>query len=356
MDIFKRYNCNPVISAADVKPSRPDWKVEYVINAGVTVFNGDTLLLLRVAEGPLSNQGGNAFLSPYYDADSGEVLFNEFDRKDPLNDFSDSRFVVRHDKDGREIKRALSTISHLRVARSCNNIDFNIAPAPAMFPANKYEQFGIEDPRITFIDGFYYINYSAISCSGDATALARTKDFKNFERLGIIFTPDNKDVCIFPRKIHGKYYALNRPSSEKFGAREMWISESPDLISWGNHKLLYSCKNDSWGSERNGCGAIPIEIDQGWLEIYHAADENDRYSLGAMLLDKNDPSKVIGKTATPIFEPQEIYELKGVFGNVVFCCGAILEADEKIIIYYGGADTVLAMAEAPLKNILNKIE
>ncbi len=355
MTIFKRNPQNPIIVASDIKPSRSDWRVEYVINAGVITFNNETLLLLRVAEGPISNNYGDTFYSPCFDSKTGKIEYHEFDRNDPLNNFDDPRFVVRYDEVGNEVIRALSTISHLRVATSADGVNFSIMDTPAMFPANQYEQFGIEDPRITFINGKYYINYSAISPSGDATALAVTTDFINFERLGVIFTPDNKDICIFPRKINGKYYALNRPASEKFGAREMWISESSDLVRWGNHKLLYSCSNDDWGDSRNGCGAVPIETDRGWLEIYHAADRSDRYCLGALLLDINDPSKVIGRTSGPLFEPKERYELEGVFGNVVFCCGAVVDPESQILrIYYGAADTVIAMAETPLNNVLNE--
>lgn len=353
--MFSRHSGNPVIKAEDVKPSRPDWQVEYVINAGVTEFNGEILLLLRVAEGPRINHEGNIFHSPYYDHKAGKVEYKTCSREDKNNDFGDPRFVVCYDSSGKEIDRALSTISHLRVARSKDGINFSIEEKPAMFPSTYYEQFGIEDPRITFINGKYYINYSAISPCGDATALAVTSDFVNYERLGVIFTPDNKDIAIFPRMINGKYYAMNRPASEKFGAREMWISESPDLVCWGNHKLLYSCKNDSWGSERNGCGAVPIELDEGWLEIYHAADGNDRYSLGLMLMDRNDPSKVLAASPEPIMIPEEEYERKGFFGNVVFCCGALVQ-DDIVRIYYGCADTCVSTAEVPLRVLLDSLE
>jgi predicted GH43/DUF377 family glycosyl hydrolase len=123
----------------------------------------------------------------------------------------------------------LTSMSHLRVARSADEVYFEIEEKPALFPANEYETFGIEDPRISLIGDTYYINYSAISNIGITTCLASTKDFKSFQRLGVILAPDNKDVEIFPAKIDGKYYALHCPSISHFGNPDIWIAESPDL-------------------------------------------------------------------------------------------------------------------------------
>ncbi len=354
-EIFRRHPANPIIMAADVKPSRPDWRVAYVINAGVTEFNGKVRLLLRVAETPNTDPASELFRSPYFDPVTGRVEYRTYDRRDPLNDFSDTRFVVRRDAGGREVERALSTISHLRLADSDDGVHFTVAEAPALSPTSYYEQFGLEDPRITRIGDEYYINYSAISPSGDVTALAVTRNFTEYQRCGVIFPPDNKDVCLFPRPINGRYYALHRPGSAKFGLHEMWISESPDLRHWGNHRLLYGCRNDAWGDRRNGCGAVPIELEEGWLEIYHAADRDHRYSLGLLLLDKEDPSRVIAAAPEPVLLPEADYELHGFFGNVVFCCGA-LPANGKIRIYYGCADTSIAMAEAPLQSLLDTLK
>jgi len=141
--------------------------------------------------------------------------------------------------------------SHLRIARSKNGIDFKIDKKPAIFPESKYERFGIEDPRITQINGRYYINYSAISnITGVTTCLTSTTDFVTFTRHGVIFMPDNKDVAIFPEKIKGRYYALNRPVSAEYRVRDMWISESPDLVYWGNHLKLMSAREKYWDEGR----------------------------------------------------------------------------------------------------------
>jgi predicted GH43/DUF377 family glycosyl hydrolase len=221
-----------------------------------------------------------------------------------------------------------------------------------MLPSNVYEMYGIEDPRITEIEGAYYINYSACSTIGGVTTcLAVTKDFKNFEKKGVIFTPDNKDVAIFPEKINGKYYALNRPISAEYKLKDMWIAESPDLVCWGNHKFLMSTREGFWDNGRIGCSAVPFRTEKGWLEIYHGASKENRYCLGAVLLDFDDPSKVIARSKNPIIFPEADYEVNGFFGNVIFNCG-VLNEEGIVKIYYGAADTFIGYAEIQLQDII----
>lgn len=349
-----RSKLNPIITVKHVKPSRSGWKVEYVMNAGCHRVGDEVFLLLRVAETPEPDQDTNIFLAPYYSEKDGQVLTRRLEKNDPLNDFRDSRFVLRYDEQGKEVLRVLTSISHLRLARSKDGLNFTIEEKPALYPSNKYEEFGIEDPRITYIaeDGYYYINFSACASLGVTTRLARTKDWKNYERLGCIFTPDNKDVCIFPRKINGKYYAMCRPASAEYRRREIWISESPDLISWGNHKLLMEVNTNDWDGGRIGCSAVPFETEAGWVEVYHAADATHRYCLGVAILDKNDPTKVIAKGKAPLMEPETDYEKYGFFGNVIFNCGVLCE-DGLIKIYYGAADTCMGYAEVSLQEVLD---
>jgi predicted GH43/DUF377 family glycosyl hydrolase len=339
---------NPIISPKDVKPSREDFEVLCAFNAAVTKVDDEVLLLLRVAEAPITGDPSIVRV-PYFDHEMGELVFKDFEKDDPGIDFSDSRFVVTTDK------KYLTSISHLRIARSGDGINFNIEESPAMEACNLYEMFGLEDPRITLIDDTYYINYSAISpIGGVSTCLASTKDWKTFVRHGVIFTPDNKDVAIFPQKINGKYYALNRPVSSAFNFMDIWISESGDLISWGNHKHLMSSRDGYWDNGRVGCSAVPFLIDQGWLEIYHASDKNGKYSLGAALLDKDEPSKVLARTDKPIMEPEKDYETHGFYGNVIFNCGVICEGG-KVKIYYGAADTCMGYAHIELSDILGAL-
>lgn len=345
MDVF-RHPKNPIITAKDIRPSRPDFEVIYAMNCGVTRDNnGDVLLLLRVAEIAKSDDPGVVKV-PFWCEVERKMVVKDFDKGDSSIDFSDSRFV-------RTPKRTyLSSISHLHVARSVDGINFEIEDAPAMFPCNEYEQYGIEDPRITKIDGTYWFNYSACSAiTGVTTCLASTKDWKNYTRHGVIFTPDNKDICIFPKKINGKYYALNRPHSAEYGTRDMWISESPDLISWGNHRLCMTAREDQWDNCRVGCSAVPYLTDEGWLEIYHGASIEDRYCLGAVLLDKDEPWKIKARLNQELIKPETEYELEGFYGDVIFNCGALFE-NGTVKIYYGAADTCVGYAEIELSDII----
>ncbi len=343
MKIF-RSTKNPIISPADVTPSRPDFEVVCAFNCGVIRFEGDVLLLMRVAEIPVNNNS-NTELVPIYNPELGEIEIIEFDKADHTIDFSDSRFVRTANE------QYLTSISHFRIARSKNGLAFEIEKTPAMLPANKYEKFGIEDPRITLIEGTFWINYSAISDeTGVTTCLASTTDFVNYVRHGVIFTPDNKDIAIFPEKIKGKYYAFNRPSSTEYGTRDMWLSESPNLTCWGNHTILMKSRPGFWDDGRIGCSAVPFRIEEGWLEIYHGASKDHRYCLGAALLDTDDPSKVLARSTEPIMAPETDYEIEGFFGNVVFTCGVLYE-DGLVKIYYGAADTSIGYAEARIEDI-----
>jgi len=345
-----RYAQNPIITAKDVKPSRPDFEVIYTMNCGVTrLDNDEVLLFLRVAEIAKCDDDSIAKV-PYWCEEQKKLIVREFDRNDSAIDYSDSRFVRTPER------TFLSSISHLRIARSKDGIHFEIEEAPAMFPCNEYEQYGIEDPRITKIDGTYWINYSACSAiTGVTTCLASTKDWKDFTRHGVIFTPDNKDICIFPEKIDGKYYAFNRPASAEYETRDMWISESSDLIGWGNHRLAMKSRPGKWDETRVGCSAVPYLTDKGWLEIYHGSNRDDRYCLGSALFDKDKPWKVIARMDEELIKPETPYELNGFYGNVIFNCGALFE-DGKAKIYYGAADTCVGYAEVELKDIFDALK
>jgi len=339
---------NPIIKPEDIEPSNPGFKVVGVFNSGVARFKDEVLLLMRVAEEPINNNYEKLLVS-WFDNNIGKFIVKEFNKTDSSIDISDPRIIITPDG------YFLTSISHLRIARSKNGIDFEIDQKPAMVPENIYERFGIEDPRITQIADKYYITYSAISdITGIVTCLASTTDFIRFTRLGVIFLPNNKDVVIFPEKINCKYYALNRPSSSELGLNDIWISESPDLICWGNHSRLIGTREGYWDGGRIGGGAVPFRIEEGWLEIYHGASKDNKYCLGAVLLDSNEPFKIIARSEKPIIEPRTDYELNGYFGNVIFTCGVLFE-EGRVKIYYGAADTFIAYAEIKLADILNNI-
>jgi len=224
-----------------------------------------------------------------------------------------------------------------------------------MYPENMYENYGIEDPRITQFGEDYYISYSAVSTIGITAYLASTKDFKEFKRHGVIFHPSNKDVEIFPEKINGKYYALHRPSPTFLGQQDIWIAESPDLISWGNHRWLMGKRAERWDSTHVGGSAVPFKTKAGWIEIYHGVGKNNRYCLGAVLLDSKEPWKILARSENPIMEPEADYEIDGFFGNVVFTCGVLVDKDI-VKIYYGSSDTYMCYAEVRVDSILEGLK
>lgn len=245
------------------------------------------------------------------------------------------------------------------LARSGDGYHFKIAAEPAMTPAMdgpfaKYERKGIEDPRITRIDGIYYIMYTAVSKYGPRLALAKTENFEKFERIALISEPDNKDGVLFPEKINGKYARLDRPMTGKLG--NIWISYSDDLVTWGHSSVVMTIRDEHWDSWRIGASSQPIKIDSGWLAIYHGvkmAASGPIYRLGAVMLDEKDPSKVLCRTAIPILSPREYYERVGDVNNVVFSCGAILEDDgEELKIYYGASDTSICMGTANVNSLM----
>jgi predicted GH43/DUF377 family glycosyl hydrolase len=347
MNVF-RSSHNPIIGPEDVKPSGDDFEVIGVFNAGVTRLEDQVILLLRVAERPI-NTNPDVVSAAVYDVAEERPVITEFSKDNPQIDFSDPRLIIKSGK------TYLTSISHLRLARSNDGINFEIDDVPTISPANNYETFGIEDPRITLIDGIYYISYVAASPLGVTTCLISTKDFISFERHGVIFCPENKDVVLFPGKVDGKFYALHRPVSPLFNKQEIWIAESPDLRCWGNHRRLMGPQPGLWDETKIGAGAAPFKTDFGWLEIYHGVNRNNRYCLGAVLLDSTEPWKIIARANKPILEPQAGYECEGFFGNVVFSCGLLCE-DDIVKIYYGAADTVICYAELPLKEIVEALD
>ena len=251
----------------------------------------------------------------------------------------------------------LTSISHLRIARSTDGVHFEVEPAPALSPATEFEAFGIEDPRITLLDGTYWINYTAVSEYGISTALASTRDFRTFERHGIIFPPPNRDVTIFPEQVHGRYVALHRPMPEGLGEHAIWMAWSSDLKAWGDHRVVATARPGSWDDAKVGGGAVPFRVrvgqHDGWIAIYHGVSSAPlEYSLGALLLDADDPARVVARSREPILRPEAPYEREGFFGGVVFTCGVLVEGDT-VRVYYGAADGVTAVADLSLAEILS---
>lgn len=324
-----------------------------VLNPAAVAFGDEILLLLRVAEMPI--QTSQKVLVPILDeegAGSYPLRNLEFGKDAGDLDMSDPR-VVKH-----EGRTYLTSISHLRLARSRDGVRFSIDPQPTIPPLGALEAFGIEDARITQIDEVYYINYTAASSHGIVTALIETRDWKTFTRHGTIFHPQNKDVAIFPEQIGGKYFALHRPDANGFEKPSIWLASSPDLIHWGHHTHLISPRPGYWDAIRIGGGAPPIRTNEGWLEIYHGVSADGHYALGALLLDLENPAIVLGRSEQPILEPDAPYEQDGFFANTVFCNGLVQDpgAPDRLKLYYGAADRCVAMAEGCVDDLLNSLK
>jgi len=255
--------------------------------------------------------------------------------------------------------------SHLCAARSANGIDgWRIDEQPTMSPEpDRYpeELWGIEDPRLTFVDelGKWAIAYTAFSKGGPGVALALTSDFRTFERCGMVMQPDDKDAALFPRRIGGNFALIHRPMTD-LGAH-VWISYSPDLRNWGGHKLLLMARKGAWW-DANKIGLSPplIETARGWLMLYHGVRHTasgSLYRLGAALFSLEDPEVLLARGDSWIFGPETPYEREGDVPNVAFPCGTTLGADgDTINLYYGAADTSIALATGSMRQILSWLE
>jgi len=346
--MFIRNPRNPLIRPQDVKPSHPDFEIIGTFNAGATSYGDHVILLVRVAERPTYSPNG-VLRCPHL-THEGELTITEIRRDDPNYDTSDPRKVENR----RMGELLLTSISHLRLARSQDGVHFAVDERPWLFPSTPDEGFGIEDARITQIGDVYCINYTAVSRYGVATALVTTRDFVTIERHGIIFPPANRDVTIFPERINGLYVCYHRPMPAMFGGYNIWLATSPDLKHWGQHKLVLEAKLDGWESGRVGSGVPPLYTEGGWLSIYHAADRQDRYCLGAFLTPHDQPERIIAYSQQPILSPESSYETQGFFPNVVFACGAVSK-DNLLRVYYGAADESIALAEIPINTLIDQL-
>lgn len=249
-------------------------------------------------------------------------------------------------------------MSHLTVARSADGVtNWRISETPLLSPGQPrwpYEEWCCEDARITQIaEHEWLIMYTAYSRFGPAVAMAGTHDFESAARFGIVFPPNNKDATVFPKQIGDEWFMLHRPAS---GTQEhIWYSVSRDLIHWSAPGCLMEERGGPfWDGTRVGVGGIPTLTDEGWLLIYHGVKElggNPIYRLGLVLLDRDDPRKVLKRTREWVFSPREPYERMGDLPNAVYTCGQLLRGDE-LWMYYGAADSSVCLATARLDDLL----
>ena len=297
--VVHRYEGNPILTKADVP-----YPVETVHNAGIVKHQGRYVMLFR-----------------------------------------------SHLRSGRSI---------IGLADSADGFRFQVKSEPFLIPAKEepfaaYEEYGVEDPRICPMEEAYLITYSAYSRHGVRVALARTSDFVKIERLAFITQADYRNVVIFPARFNGRFARLDRPHSE-ISPWSIWISYSPDLIHWGDSRVIIKPLPYHWDELKVGPGATPIETEQGWLNIYHGVFktmDGAVYRLGIALHDLSDPSKILGVADEWILQPEDPWEITGYVHNVVFTCGAVAEDDGFIKIYWGGADTVMCVGTAQINDLAN---
>ena len=255
--------------------------------------------------------------------------------------------------------------SHLCAARSANGIDgWKIDPQPTMMPdPENYpeEMWGIEDPRITYVPELsrFAIVYTAYTRDGPGVALALTEDFREFERYGLIMSPEDKDAALLPYRIGGHWALIHRPVSAP--RAHMWISYSNDLRHWGSHKLMMEARRGAWwDANKIGLSPPPIDTPQGWLIVYHGVRMTAAgciYRLGLALFDKDTPERLLKRGDEWVFGPEERYEQRGDVGNVVFPCGYTIAPDgDTVRFYYGAADSTIALATASLKEMLDWLD
>ncbi len=343
-DIAHRFPENPLLMPKDLLPSSSELQIISLLNPGVFVYEQKTWLLVRVAEGVVQKEGAVFFpvMNPL-----GKIEIIEIPLNDPDLIATDPRVIQYKGQD------YLTTLSHLRLLCSDDGVRFYEPTENSLLMGiGSLEKFGIEDCRVSKLAETYYLTYTAVSENGVGVGLRTTQDWKTFENKGMIFPPHNKDCAIFEELINNKFYALHRPSSPQIGGNYIWLAESPDGVHWGNHKCIVKTRKDMWDSGRVGAGAAPIKTKQGWLEIYHGANAENQYCLGAFLMDSDDPSKVLARTLEPIMFPTENYELNGFFGYVVFTNGHIVEGD-KLTVYYGAADEFVCGAHFSIAEILS---
>ena len=280
--------------------------------------------------------------------------------------------AVRHDgKAFHMLYRAIGEyedyVSRIGYASSSDGILFTRNKDPVMYPERHYEKYGIEDPRLMTIDGETYVTYVVLSDyvknnPSVSTALAKTEDFSHYQRLGIITLPgsQDKDVVLFPRSnpesVFQRFMLLHRPSSwvgpkYKTERPSIWIAEGDSVTNYYKHSLLIK-PEQTWEALKIGAGVPPLKTKEGWLVIYHGVNAEHVYSAGAVLLDIKEPSKILGRTKSPLLTPEKHYELEGDVNNVVFPTGACI-LDNRLFVYYGAADKRCCLATIDLQKILD---
>jgi predicted GH43/DUF377 family glycosyl hydrolase len=304
---------------------------------------------------------------PLFERQPGNPILSRENWPYPINSVFNAAAVTLADGDTLLLCRVedRTGLSHLCAARSANGVDgWRIDPQPTLvanpqeFPE---EIWGIEDPRITYVPELeqYAVAYTSFSRGGPGVSLALTKDFKSFERYGVIMQPEDKDAALLPRRICGRWALIHRPVTT-LGAH-MWISYSPDLHHWGSHKIMLAARRGGWwDANKIGLCSPPIETSRGWLTIYHGVRQTASgsiYRLGLALFDLEQPEVCLLRGNSWMFGPEEPYERGGDVKDVVFPCGQTIGADgDTIFLYYGAADSSIALATGSIRCLLSWLD
>ncbi len=340
-----------LLEPSDFKPANKKFEIIGVFNpASLRLKNGKIVLYVRVAERLINWKKGDYVYAPRSVSNSKyKIKFDNF-KKSKVENSSRSGFNF---KDG---TLRLKVISHFRrvfLSKDGFGVE-RIEQKPCFYGIKNDGELGIEDPRITKIGNKYVMTYVSLSrFENISTSYALSKDGLHWHRRGIIFRHQNKDVVLFPEKINKRYVAFNRPEGNfNFSSPHMWISYSKDLEHWGDDRSILLSK-ECWDASRVGAGCPPIKTKKGWLEIYHGIHPKYGYCMGAALFDKKNPHKLIarGSCDEPLLCARNNYEKKGWMPNVIFPTG-IIEEKDKILLYLGGADSVVAVKEIKIDEIL----
>ncbi len=299
--LFKRYTGNPIITPEDWP-----YPANAVFNPGAAKLNTETLLLVRTED--------------------------------------------------------MRGFSHLTVARSANGFtDWQIDSKPTLEAdqSSQEERWGLEDPRIVWLEEQkqFAVTYISFSEGGPVVSLAITKNFRTFARLGALLPPEDKDACLFPCRFNGRFALIHRPIVR--GEAHIWLSFSPDLKHWGDHRLLIRTRTAYWDCHRVGLACQPIETEHGWLLFYHGVRSTTAgqiYRVGLALLDLNAPWRVLRRGDEWVLGPQAYYERVGDVSGVVFPTGAVVHKEtDELVLYYGAADSTIAVAIAKLSDCMDYI-
>ena len=300
-ELFKKFDGNPILTPEDWP-----YPTNAVFNPGAAKLNAETLLLVRVED--------------------------------------------------------MRGFSHLTVARSADGFtNWQVDPAPTLQAdqSSREEKWGLEDPRIVWLEEQkqFAVTYVSFSEGGPVVSLAITKNFRTFARLGTLLPPEDKDACLFPRRFNGRFALIHRPIVR--GEAHIWLSFSPDLKHWGDHQLLIRTRAGYWDCHRVGLACQPIETPLGWLLFYHGVRSTTAgqiYRVGLALLDLNAPWKVLRRSDEWVLGPHAYYERVGEVGGVVFPTGAVVHKEtNQLNLYYGAADCTVAVATARLSDVFDYI-